>query len=409
MQKGLLTKHFKGVAVKRLTAVETDPSTSNQHEFNGGVELKKIFGADKATYPTRFIWLGDEQEAISEDGFITWYDAREAHPKRSEFRLFYSTTAVMPGLAKEGDTLFVCVRTEGTTLIIVTPPGSDVESQLAWLFDLPEQPKLSFQAQKINSSDDRKSDFAVRYIFDELGIEAEESETDAFDELLMQFGSTFPSTKVFSAFARSTLPDISALDNSDDALLEWMQREEFLFKRLERHIVGERLRAGFVSKGEADVDGFMHFSLSVQNRRKARAGAALENHLGHIFSMRKIQVDQGCITENKNRPDFLFPGCVAYSDPNFPAGSLTMLGAKSSLKDRWRQVLSEAQRISTKHLITLSPGISLNQTNEMQTKLLQLVVPAKLHDTYQPIQRSWLMSLTQFIDLVAKKQRDLEG
>ncbi len=404
MKQGLLAKHFKAVAVKRLTAVETDPSTSNQHEFNGVTELKKIFGTEKANYPTRFVWLGDEQEAISEDGFVTWYDAREAHPTRSEFRLFYSTTPIMPGLAKEGDTLFVCVRTDNTVLVIVAPPESNIESQLAWLFGLPEQPKLAFQAQQIPSNDDGKLDFAVRYIFDELGIEAEEPEADGFEELLKQFGNKFPPMKAFSEFTRSTLKDVSPLDDADAVILAWMEREELLFKQLERHIVGERLKQGFMAAATSDVDGFMDFSLSVQNRRKARAGAALENHLNHIFTARKLLVGRNCITESKNRPDFLFPGCEAYNNAAFPAASLTMLGAKSSLKDRWRQVLSEAQRIETKHLMTLSPGISVNQTDEMKSKKLQLVVPAKLHQTYQPVQQDWLMDLGQFIGLVTQRQ-----
>lgn len=241
MKQGLLAKHFKAVAVKRLTAVETDPGSSNQHEFNGVAELKKIFGTMKANYPTRFVWLGDEQEAVSEDGFVTWYDAREAHPKRSEFRLFYSTTPIMPGLAKEGDTLFVCVRTDNTVLVIVAPPESSIESQLGWLFGLPEQPKFAFQTQQIPSNDTGKLDFAVRYIFDELGIEAEEPETDGFEELLAQFGNKFPPMKAFSEFARSTLKGVTPLDDADAVILAWMEREELLFKQLERHIVGERL------------------------------------------------------------------------------------------------------------------------------------------------------------------------
>ena len=64
-----------------------------------------------------------------------------------------------------------------------------------------------------------------------------------------------------------------------------------------------------------------------------------------------------------------------------------MLGAKSTLKDRWRQVLSEAERIDNKHLLTLEPGISENQTSEMQVKQLQLVLPRKLHESFRPAQQ----------------------
>jgi len=153
------------------------------------------------------------------------------------------------------------------------------------------------------------------------------------------------------------------------------------------------------------VDGFLAFSLSVQNRRKARAGQSLENHLEALFAARGILFGRGVETENRNKPDFLFPGAAAYRDPAFPDNRLTMLGAKSTCKDRWRQVLSEAARIEDKHLLTLEPGISENQTDEMRAKRLKLVLPSRLHRTYRPAQQGWLMSLAGFLDLVGARQR----
>jgi hypothetical protein len=130
--------------------------------------------------------------------------------------------------------------------------------------------------------------------------------------------------------------------------MAWLEREELLFRRLERYIVAKRLETGFVSSVEADVDGFISFSLSVQNRRKSRAGYSLEHHLEALFTARKIQFQRGVETENRNKPDFLFPGQTQYRSDAYPADKLTMLGSKSSCKDRWRQVLSEAQRIPSR-------------------------------------------------------------
>lgn len=404
MKQGMLSRHFKGVALKRLSAVEVNINTSNQHEFNGVNELKKLLGSEKRTFAAKFIWLGDEQEAVSDDGFLTWYDARVAHPTRSEYRLYFPSNSVSD-IARAGDALFIALRSDDTVLVVITPVGSTLQNQLIWLFGLPDQPELQFQAQAITPEAD-KLDFAIRYIFDELGIEAEEPEGDLLDGQLAQFGKTFPKMKVFSAFARSTLPEVSAFGNVDEALVAWMDREELLFRRLERINVEERIKSGFVSEGNADVDGFLHFSLSVQNRRKARAGAALENHLAHIFATRNILFGHGCETEDKYKPDFLFPGCAYYKDNNFSAESLTMLGAKSTLKERWRQIFSEAERIKQKHLLTLSPGLSVNQTDQMQAGKVQLVVPAGLHQTYQPAQRDWLMNLGQFIEHVEELQRN---
>ena len=83
---------------------------------------------------------------------------------------------------------------------------------------------------------------------------------------------------------------------------------------------------------------------------------------------------------------------------------LTMLGVKTTCKDRWRQVLAEANRIEHKHLLTFEAAISTNQTDEMHTKNLQLVVPRRLHESYTENQRTWLMDVSSFISLVQERQ-----
>lgn len=193
---------------------------------------------------------------------------------------------------------------------------------------------------------------------------------------------------------------MSSSDDPDGALIAWMEREEKLFRRLERHIVADRLKAGFTNLDGADVNGFISFSLSVQNRRKSRTGYALENHLEEVFRAFSIKYDRHAKTENNTKPDFLFPGQKEYQDPSFPTVQLSMLGVKSTCKDRWRQVLSEAARIKDKHLLTLEPGISENQTREMKANRLQLVIPKNLHTTYRPAQKEWLWNLQDFLQMV---------
>jgi hypothetical protein len=142
----------------------------------------------------------------------------------------------------------------------------------------------------------------------------------------------------------------------------------------------------------------------VQNRRKSRVGAALESHLASVLDACKIRYSRTEPTENKSKPDFLFPGIGEYRNATYPADRLTMLGAKTTCKDRWRQVLSEAARIDTKHLLTLEAAISEPQTTEMQAQKLQLVVPKTLHETYSAQQQAWLMSLRDFIGVVQVRQ-----
>lgn len=44
MKRGYLSEYFEGVAVKRLAAVEIDPSRSHQHEFNTTSEMLNFLG-----------------------------------------------------------------------------------------------------------------------------------------------------------------------------------------------------------------------------------------------------------------------------------------------------------------------------------------------------------------------------
>ncbi|MCM3623985.1 type II restriction endonuclease [Brevibacillus borstelensis] len=403
MQKGFLSQYFEGVAIKRLSTVEVDTSVSNQHEFNGSKPLRNLFGDGRRTYMARFLWLSGENEGISSEGKVTWYDAREFHPTRSEYRLYFNSNDVMDQ-AKEGDLLIVAKRPDEEIYMIIVPAQSTLENQLIWLFGLGEI-GFRFNFQPIEDGHDPEVDYAVRYILEEMGIEVEEPDTDYLDTVLEPYLSTgFPTTSVFSALARNTLRDVSPLDDPDNTLLKWMEHEEKLFKRLERHLVALRLQEGFENQDETDVEGFIQFSLSVHNRRKSRVGYALENHLEEIFKAHGVTYSRTKVTENKSKPDFLFPDISFYHDLSFPTSRLTMLGVKSTCKDRWRQVLAEANRIQTKHLLTLEPGISENQTEEMQASNLQLILPQRLHETYKPSQRDWLMNLGSFIQLVKKRQ-----
>ena len=81
-----------------------------------------------------------------------------------------------------------------------------------------------------------------------------------------------------------------------------------------------------------------------------------------------------------------------------------MLGAKTTAKDRWRQVLEEADRIERKHLITLEGAISEYQTDEMISRNLQLVIPKEIHATYSERQQKWLYSVSDFLQEVRERQ-----
>ena len=406
MDIGFLKQYFTAVAAKQLTAVEADPSISNQHEYNGVSLFKSMFGTSpwRQQIPTDFIYVSDEDDLIESDGVLTWYDARYNHPTRTEWRLYYPSNDVTTR-AQAGDTLFICRKTDGTVLEIIAKNGDLIENQLYWLFDIkPEDTEKRFVATDLSNLPADSLTFTAKMILQRIGIELPLLQTVYLEMLIDQFGDAFPTTREFSQFARSTVKDVDPENAPDQALMKWYEREEEMFMCMERHLIQERLRTGFMKDETVDVDAFIQFSLSVNNRRKSRAGLSLENHLEALFTLNRIRYSHTPITENKSKPDFLFPSIENYRDREFPAHMLTMLGSKTTAKDRWRQVLEEADRIEHKHLITLEAAISENQTDEMKSRMLQLVVPKPIHATYTANQQTWLYSVADFLDLVRERQ-----
>lgn len=407
MNRGYLSQYFQGVGAKRLTRVEVDPSKSNQHEFQGINQFRTILGtpAEKKTYRATFLFLAEAEDPISTDSTATWSNVRRDKPHRKpEYHLYYPADVdPLVHQATVGDLLVVATKRDNTLAILIARAGSTWERQLIWLFGLSDARRV--QAHEINPAEDTKLNIAALSILDALKLEVDIVDNNWLSRLKQEFGNDFPTTAKFSEFARRSLPEVSPIDDPDAALIRWMEHEELLFRTLEASVVGDRLRSGFLTcKGKPDIEAFIKFSLGVQNRRKARVGFAFENHLTAIFNAHCLRFTRGGITESKARPDFLFPGKAEYHQPDFPARRLTMLGAKSTCKDRWRQVLAEAARIRTKHLITLEPAISINQTEQMQANNLQLVVPTALQSTFTSDQRRWLMNLSDFISLVRLRQ-----
>jgi len=399
-----ISEYFRGVGVKRLSPVEIEPNDSNQHEFNGTAGFKGFFGTEKRRFQGRFIYMSDEDsEPIQADGNLTWYDARKRDPVRTEFRLYYTNNVVIEKAAA-GDLLVIGWVSENKLLIIVAAAGSTLEQQLLWLFKLDQvQSKFTFEDF---STDRRELGFAGKYILSELGIEAEEQAPDYLTELLKRYRDTFPTTREFSDYSRSTVEGVDPLADPDTALMTWLNREEMLFKALERVIVKKRLQKGF-GKDNSDVDEFIAFSLSVQNRRKARAGFSFEHNLVYLFSLHKLKFSRGAVTERNNKPDFIFPGINYYHNADFDVNLLTMLGVKTTAKDRWRQILAEAAKIPVKHLITLEPAISRNQTEDMRANNLHLIIPAPLINTYTTGQRKDIIDVRSFIRILKDRQKYL--
>jgi hypothetical protein len=209
--------------------------------------------------------------------------------------------------------------------------------------------------------------------------------------------TTFPSGLeiVRKAVERRPLPGI----RPDIRLVQRRNCEFEIFLSVEDAIERPRIARGF-----AGVDEFVAHAQSVLQRRKSRSGRSLE------LQTREIFIEEGLIegttfshqpeSESGKKPDFLFPSEGAYKDPNFSPAHLRLLATKTTCKDRWRQVINEADRIAVKHLLTLQEGVSETQFAEMKAANIRLVVPSPLIDKFPDSIQSELITLENFITSV---------
>jgi len=229
---------------------------------------------------------------------------------------------------------------------------------------------------------------------------AEERKPDGRIEIPEIWKTSFPSGSEIFEFVCRIVPSSNWAKSLDELLLKRRRVEYEVFSRIEEDYIMAVARSGFRNAVE-----FIDFANSVLNRRKSRSGRSLELSLAEIFKISDLCFETQVVTENRKRPDFVFPSGTAYHDERFPTEILEMMAVKTCCKDRWRQVINEADRIARKHLFTLQEGISENQLREMRTHNVFLVIPEPHRKSFSENSRDELMSLEQFVRMVAEEQR----
>lgn len=207
----------------------------------------------------------------------------------------------------------------------------------------------------------------------------------------------FPSGAEFSEETRTTLIEcVSGFANwsADDKIIRGRDTEYELFKLVEQAICGQIVKQGF-----RNIDEFVSVANSITNRRRARAGRSFENHIGFILDDARIPFEHQ--PDIDGRPDFVIPSADAYNDRSYPVDELFVIGAKTTSRERWRQLLDEGRRVPRKYFMTLQPNMSNRQYTAIVDANVRLVVPNSLHVGY-PADTSadGLLSVDGFIDVV---------
>lgn len=336
------------------------------------------------------------EKGFNKDKFITikWQDDFETE---SRFIYYGAGTRNEYRLTRFGKGFpFLTDENIGNLLVIAKTADSFFE---AFVLQTDEETEAFFAALNISSNDTN------RIIPKQFQQPAEDKLRQCFMAFLNSLKTEFPPTIDLANQARNCYhaayritPQI-VKENPDREILNWLDAEFQLFKVIENNRYSSRIETPFKS-----VEELIETANTILNRRKSRAGKSLEHHLAEVFSTFHLSFETQAATEDNKKPDFIFPTIDAYYNEKFSTEKLVMLAAKTTCKDRWRQILNEADRIKTKHLFTLQQGVSKNQLEEMYKYHVCLVVPKPYLTSFPPEFRERILTLDNFVSHVQTTQ-----
>ncbi len=294
---------------------------------------------------------------------------------------------------------FPFLRTEYTGALFILIKMSD-ENYKGYVLNTETEINEFFDAFGIGPTETNK-------LIEVNNINPEVKEKVEMESFISKLDVDFPTSQEMSAAAREIYGRVTnkndmIISNPDKILVEWTDTEYKLFRYLEyaRYM-------NVISKGFDNVDTFVSLANQVLNRRKSRAGKSLEHHLAAIFDGNGIRYSAQAVTEKNKKPDFIFPSQTAYHDITFSEDRLITLAAKTTCKDRWRQILNEADRLRDKNkfLCTLQQGISAAQMDEMEAEKVILVVPKQYISSYPKEKQDRIWTIGKFVNYL----KEIEG
>lgn len=368
------------VAAKRLSRVEVSREASNQHEFNAGLLRKalelpteRISGDLEITYVT-----DDHEDAEVERCYYTLSNVRAGNPDRDEYHMYYSSQRLQL-LAREGDIL-VLTRAAGSTDLraLIVRPGTALATHVEELLaDDGVEITSRFRAISTHVRGTAAADF--------FRAAAEAAPVPSAEDFLRFADPAFissaidqghiPGGKQMAAEAGAIVQRMADRSLDPDFFLQWrLDAETTLFQHLEKAI-GQRELDALSSAGSLDFGDVTRMVLGRIQSRKSRRGQSLQNHFAALLDREGIPCGEQCTTEHGERPDFIIPGCKEYADAAFPAARLRMVACKSVIRERWAQILKEAERIPEKFLLTLDVGITDATIADLRRHSVRLFVP----------------------------------
>ena len=122
---------------------------------------------------------------------------------------------------------------------------------------------------------------------------------------------------------------------------------------------------------------FDAFFLSIAQSRKSRAGKSFEAIHNVLFKKLEYPFDEQKVINGK--PDFIMPSYDHFLKNPIDCIIFT---AKRTLRERWRQIVTEGTRGLGFYLATIDEGISANQLVEAHGSRIYIVCPARIKNKF---------------------------
>jgi hypothetical protein len=134
------------------------------------------------------------------------------------------------------------------------------------------------------------------------------------------------------------------------------------------------------------------FFVSMGNARKSRAGTAFESIHNSLFKKLSYPFEEQVVINGK--PDFLMPSAAYFRRNPIDCVIFT---AKRTIRERWRQIVTEGTRGLGFYLATIDAKVSRKQLEEMLIHRIRLVVPEEIRDKYYTDEDN-VLSFRQFFE-----------
>ncbi len=372
--------------MKRLAAVEIDPSLSNQHEFNAGMLRREL---NLAGNPCRggidfLFYVGDDRAPVSETERYTLYDARLNKPRAAEWRMYYTNAGISEHA--HPDDLMLLFRPDPSSndlVAVIARHGTEIERALS--LDLarrePEELVGMFFADSDSLNPQTISVLLQVLRRPEPQVALEEYDFAGHPLLVHAVDrGAMPTTGEMADAAQSIVAETGASpDDPDNFLDSSLAAETALFKAIELEL-GNRRLAAIPEDDRLNFDVLQSFFMSFLQSRRARRGQSLENHFRYLLNALRIPHSYQCRTEGGKTPDFIFPSCDSYHDPTFPDDRLRMVGCKTKVRERHAQWLDEATRIRLKFALSVDDRLTDALVRRYESRL-RFFMPRRLLDS----------------------------